>query len=282
MHNSSWIIVKRFIENNNNAKILKFLSEKELQLFDKAPLTTTENIPSLLFEDDFLKKIHYSWFVSIINELPTNIRPLFLGLFDEDNAKSLKKMIKTTSSKLELTNVANKFFQNYLISNLIGKNPLLPINFLPPSPLIYLLSLSKEELIKIIDFLSLYDLVFEMKHIVETKILKKIYSFLSPQQRDFIEKKANYKEPFSITRMGLDRWDGDEKTLKTILHKRGLIRFSKALSYQNSSFIWYMCHFLDIGRGQNILTFVKNKCSKDLSDAIIANILELTELLTKR
>jgi hypothetical protein len=123
------------------------------------------------------------------------------------------------------------------------------MDYLPPSPMNRLLNLSKRQIIGLIDLLSIYDLAIEVRQIVETKILKKLYSFLTDAERKLLKQIAARPEPFTPPKIGLERWNGEEDSLRHSLHKRGLSRLGLALSGQDPALIWYICHQLDIGRG---------------------------------
>ncbi len=191
-------------------------------------------------------------------------------------AKNLAKELLISSDWEELTEVATGYLRHVLIQSLLGpEDRLLPPEYIPDSPLKPLARLSKKELTRIIDFLSLYDLAADLRQIVETKILKKIYSLLSEEEKQFLKTAMAYKEHLVLARMGLDRWDGSEESFRTLLHRRGLSRLAAALSGQDPDLIWTICHQLDIGRGNALF----KQCTKEpihgVSDGIIKQIAEL-------
>ena len=53
----------------------------------------------------------------------------------------------------------------------------------------------------------------------------------------------------------------NKNTFRKNLHKFGLLRFSMALSLENVDLIWYICHYLDVGRG----SFILNELSKNMN-----------------
>jgi hypothetical protein len=159
---------------------------------------------------------------------------------------------------------------------LLGQHDrLVPIDYLPQTSLSFLLRLPKRELIALIDSLSIYDLAAEMRQIVETKILKKIYSFLSEEEKRLLKVAASHQEHFVLARMGLERWDGSEESFRHLLHRRGLARLGAALSGQDPDFIWTICHQLDIGRGTALFKLCAKEAIPNVTEAITKQIQEL-------
>jgi hypothetical protein len=135
--------------------------------------------------------------------------------------------------------------------------------------------MSKQQLVALIDSLSLIDLALELRQIVETKILKKIYSFLSEEEKKGLKRAAVISQSSPVTRLHLEKWDGTEKALRLKLHKRGIARLAAALSSQHPDFIWYICHQLDIGRGKALAKLSKGEVAPSNSMSIIHQIVEL-------
>jgi hypothetical protein len=229
-------------------RLLRHLPQSECKrLQNMEPAPPVKSMPAA---DDLLKQVHWSWFLPTLKSCLPQEQPLFLSVLTSASARALAGEIPCKLLKGEITFMGQSYLKEVLLNSLVGPHgQLLPINYLPLSPLNRLLQLSKLELIRLIDLLAMHDLIVEIRQIVETKILKKIYSFLSEDQRQFLKAVTARHELMSSQRTGLDRWDGSAKSLRHLLHKKGLARFSAALCGQNSSLAWYVCHRLDIGRG---------------------------------
>ncbi len=259
----------------------RFLPELERLRLEELPSFEEGVTPEGFTNGGILEQVHWSWFLPTLKTYPIKEQKLFLTALDPVAAQNLAHSLEISDFPQEMSQTGRSFLRQILLNSLLGtKDRLLPIDYLPPSPLKPLLRLSKKELTKLIDFLSLHDLAAEMRQIVETKILKKIYSFLSEDERKFFKQTmAHQKESFPMPRMGLDRWDGAEESFRHILHRRGITRLGIALSAQDPDFIWYICHQLDIGRG-NVL---HKLCGKEaaaglptgLTDLIIRQIEEI-------
>lgn len=224
-----------------------------------------------------LEQIHWSWFIPTLKTYSAREQKLFLSALSPRVAENLSEELGLPSPpKEDLRDIGASFLKMTLLSHLIGhQSRIIPPDYLPPSELNPLLRLTKKKLIRLIDFLSLYDLAAELRQIVETKILKKIYSLLSEEQKKFLKVAMTHKEPYPLPRLKLDKWDGSEDSLHLLLHKRGLARLGAALSTQDPDFTWYICHQLDIGRGNTLFKLCAAETNAHLSEGIVRQIEEL-------
>lgn len=260
MTRSREIVLKAFLNNSSRKdRLLSFLSEKEREYLSHLPDITIAESPPL----NLLDHVHWSWFVSVLEKINEKDQRYFLRQFPLDAQKSLSKVLGITPASDKTTPLANAFLKQELI-NSIQKEDHLPISFLPASPLNLLLQIEKKKLTKLIDYLSLYDLSREIRQIVETKILKKIYSFLTEDEKQFLKIAGTQKEPYVAAEIRLDRWDGTKKSFRLTLHKLGLARLAAALSGQDPDLIWYVCHQLDTGRGKALAKL----CTKERAPGV--------------
>jgi hypothetical protein len=273
------MVLKTLLSRNLPEKrkaLEKFLPENERILLGKLPGFSSELHLERFAGESVLEKVHWSWFLPTLKTYPEIEQKFFLSALTPYAAKNLAKSLTLSSFSQEISDVGRSYFRQILLNSLIGPHDrLLPPDYLPPTPLKPLLSLTKKELTRLIDFLSLHDLAAEIRQIVETKILKKIYSLLTEEERTFLKNAMAHKEHFILARMGLDRWDGSEEALRTLLHRRGLARFGSALSGQDPDFIWHVCHQLDIGRGTTLFKLCAKEPIHGVTDAIIKQVEEL-------
>lgn len=273
------MVLKAFLSRcppERKRELERFLPEGERLQLEKLPSFTEELTPEGFTNGGMLEKVHWSWFLPTLKTYTEGDQNHFLSALSPYAAKNLAKALGLSPGGQEMSEIAKLYFRQILLNSLLGPTDrLLPLDYLPPTPLKPLLNCSKKELVRIIDFLSLHDLAAELRQIVETKILKKIYSFLSEEERNFLKSAMTHKESFVLPRMGLDRWDGSEESLHLLLHRRGLMRLGAALSGQDPDFIWYICHQLDIGRGNALFKLCAKEAMHGVSDAIIRQIEEL-------
>jgi hypothetical protein len=273
------MVLKAFLsqcEPEKKRALERFLPEAEQILLKELPDLTTPISPEPFNHHKEIERVHWSWFLPTLKTYTEEEQKLFLSSLSLTSAKNLAKALEIQLSASEITPVAKSYLRQILLHSLISaNNRLLPVAYLPKTPLGFLLNLSKKELTHLIDFLSLYDLSAELRQIVETKILKKIYSFLSEEEKKFLKTITMNKDPFSLGRIGMDRWDGSEESFRQLLHRRGLIRLSTALSGQHLDFIWYVSHQLDIGRGAILFKLSQGPANQGVTDSIIRQIIEL-------
>lgn len=252
----------------------KFLPEKQRQLLEG--IDPLKGLIEQSEGEDLLEKVHWSWFLPTLKSYPEAEQKLFLSVFETHAAKNLARTLLLSNFAQEMAPIARTYLRELLLRSLLDPQELfLTAEHLPPSPINALLNFSKKELTHLIDLLSLYDLAAELRQIVETKILKKIYSLLTEEERNFLKNAMVHKEHFSLGKMGLDRWDGTEESLRLLLHRKGLARFGTALSGQNPHLIWYICHQLDIGRGNALFKLCMKEPIHGVSDMILRQIEEL-------
>jgi hypothetical protein len=244
-------VLKAFLTRSPQRSALeRFLPEHERQFLTELP-PCDETAPNpKLAEVGTLDEIHWSWLTPLIEGLSARDQKIYLNALDDHAAESIASSIGVSRTPEKLSGLAKEFLKKQLLELLVGKDgQIIPPDYLPASPLNRLALLGKKNLIRIINFLSLYDLSIEFRQIVETKILKKIYSFLSEEQRTLLQQITPSAEANPFGRLGLERWDETVESLRTLLHKRGLTRLGAALSGQEPDLVWILCHQLDIGRG---------------------------------
>jgi hypothetical protein len=259
-------------------RLLHFLPDDERgRIKNMAPFSRRIN-PEEFSNGALLEMVHWSWFLPTLKSYSPQEQYLFLAVLDASSARALASEIPCKLLKTDLAFLGRSYLRQLLLNSLVSRDAqLLPIDYLPSSPLNRLLKMTKTELIKLIDLLAMHDLAVEIRQIVETKILKKIYSFLSEGQRRFLKLTTARHEVMLQQKIGLDRWDGNEESLKHLLHKRGIARLGSALSGQDPSLAWYVCHRLDIGRGSALFKLCEEKKSGAAVDTAKRQVEELLE-----
>ncbi|MBX7066385.1 MAG: hypothetical protein K1X28_04060 [Parachlamydiales bacterium] len=278
MQSRSGLVLKAFLSRlppEMQQSLERFLPEKERHELDKLPLIEQEISLEKFYNGHILEKVHWSWLLPTLRLYSEAEQKLFLSALNPHAEKNLAKALTLSVGGEGVSEVGRAFLRKILLDSLMGpKDQMLPIPYLPHSKLSRLLNLTKKELTLLIDRLSLYDLAMELRQIVETKILKKIYSLLSEEEKTALKTIGSHKDPFVLGRLGIEKWDGSEESLRTLMHKRGLVRFGAGLSGQDPDFIWIICHQLDIGRGSALHKLCMNEPIHGVTDVIIAQIEE--------
>lgn len=258
------------------AQLLKFLNDKDRERIEQLPVAAEDMSIEKFSNGAMLERVHWSWFLPTLKSYPPQEQSLFLASLDEISAIALAAEIPCKLPQAPLTPTGRAYLRQVLFDSLVNTHDrLLPIHFLPPSPLNRILNFSKKELIHLIDLLSMHYLALEIRQIVETKILKKIYSFLTDGQRQFLKLVTAKHEIANQPKLGLDRWDGSQESLQYLLHRKGLAILGTALYGQDPSLGWYVCHLLDIGRGSALFKSIDQKASRQAVDLAAKQVEEL-------
>jgi hypothetical protein len=282
---SSFIVLNGFLQKHSAIDKKDLL--KPLSINTQEIINSTFSPPSPIDSNKFspkslLDEVHYSWFIDFLNPFTSKEQSLFISSFKDETKQKLKDHFKI-SKDIVVSPIALDFLKKKLFDQLIeNQKEILPQEYLPNSELHFLLDLSKYELSKLIDYLSLYDLALELPKIVNNEILNKINEYLSIEKKQFLQTKKNYKERFSFPKMKLEQAISSSKEFNILLHKRGLNRFAKALCQEHISLIWYICHKLDKGRGEILYNFCKDKEETEIIKSITFNIMELLPIIKKK
>lgn len=278
------MVLKAWLSGRSPAEqqaLERFLPEKERHLLQGFSPFETE-ITSEKYGTLGAHKVHWSWFIPTIKLYNARDQKLFISSLDTHSAEQLKSVLNLKTPLEPVTEMGKAYLQTQLMRSIAaGSEPVLPPEFLPASPLNCLLMLGKKELIRLINLLSLYDLSIELRQIVETKTLKKIYSFLNKEHQAALKTiSAKVPEAHPLPKMGLDReWDGTEEALHVLLHRRGLTRLGLALSGQHPDLIWTICHHLDIGRGGSLAKLCGKEPIAGMSETAVHQVIDSIHLL---
>ncbi len=239
--------------------------------------------PSLAFtwKQNLIEQTHYSWLVPPLQQIPSPLQDSVIAALSEQQATRLRPLFKAqqTSTPLALS------VRNFLIDQLYQKwNPqdVLPKDFLPQTSLTPLLGITKGEIVELIDFLALHDLGEALRHIVNTRNLKMVYSCLSPKKQQYLRICLHQKERVAATKLEIEKWNGDPKQFETMLHKRGMFRLGKAISGQHPQFLWHLTHILDTGRGAALSKYYQEDAIPNVTPHLIQQLLFVMNFLKKK
>jgi hypothetical protein len=275
------VMLNRFTKGSPET-VLSALPENEIKQVADLDLGMTDFAPAFSQPEDLIGKIHYSWLLPLIEKLPKETLPAII--------RSLPKELKTRISQhlnlKEADQPLAEFVKAYLLSMLFkqikGSEKVIPVPYLPETPLTPLGQWKKNELVELIEFLGLHDLAEEIRHVVAKKTLKNVYGCLSPKEQSYLKNCMTQKEKVTTPRLGLDKWSGNCDKLKAVLQTRGLVRLGKALSGENADFIWYLIHVLDTGRGQALLKYYAKTPIPGITPALSQQVVNLMNFLKKK
>lgn len=256
---------------------LKMLPEEEAQAVLSQNIRSDNLQPFLIQPEDLFKQLHYSWLMESIQQFPSHMQPyLVLSLPDEQSVQIRKQL--PVEDGLKLSPLVKTYFQN-LLAEKIHEQSHIPLELLPEFPLSSLATLSKNELQEVVDYLGLYDLADEVRRIVDTKGLKNIYAGLGSKQQQFLRHCLHQKEKLVSTRLNIDHWQGDNKELLKIIHKRGLIRLGQSLSGHPKEFVHHLSQTLDTGRGKLLIQFSSNPTPAPVAQILTSQVQSVLNFL---
>lgn len=240
------VLINRY-HPKEGAALLKFLPKEEQAAMSTIDIKSNDLRPMLQYPQNAIHGIHYSWIKPLIDAFPTRLQPIIMVTLTTQQLAGFK-----ASVEMRLSNFAKTFILNILCKQLkIHEH--LPTDYLPENELSPLALWTKQQLMDLIDFLGLYDLASEVRHIVNRNHLKNIYACLTPKQFHYLKVCLHHKEQVTSPRLDIDPSKQDCPKLKQAIHRRGLSRLAKSLCGQHADFVWTIAHILDTGRGSILL-----------------------------
>ncbi len=237
------VFINRFSQSGAHP-LVDFLPKEDKETIQAIEIHST-SIEPLLKKN--LNRIHYSWLQPFIQKTPPHLQHVFLACLSSEQQST-----PSNHSSLKTTPLAKQFILDQLFEELkVGDH--LPLEFLPENEFLILAEWTKKQLTDLGDYLGLFDLASEVRHIVNRNYLNNIYQCLSPMQLHYLKICLRQKEQLSFPKMGFDPTKEDCPKLKQMIHRRGLLRLGKALCGQHPDFIWHIAHRLDRGRGTILL-----------------------------
>ncbi|MCH9630960.1 MAG: hypothetical protein S4CHLAM37_09710 [Chlamydiia bacterium] len=281
MKEIDWYIFKDFLDcadEEKKSKLIQHLADEEKEEVlstPQLPLHPSKGLPNF---SERLASIHYSWLTPLLEKMYDEDRYLFISVLSEKQQEKLYKYFDLTKDVDTLSDIGKEYISSKLYHYFVKKHQnIIPIECLPDDPLNDLLDLTRNELLHLVDHLSMHDLSIEMKTMIDASHFMKIESLLTFEQKQYLRKLGKSIEPIAFKPIGLNHWDGDEKLLKKILHQRGLNRLSKALSASHISLLWHLSHKLDMGRASIVKTLFKELKNKKAQQILVSQVCELIE-----
>lgn len=231
--------------------------EEYNQAFLKSFDEKTHPFSFLYQEERTLSLIHYSWLVDPLKSFSSFKRREIIKTLSEPQKKGLSSIFN------EKIKAPPSPFSYYLKKHLFSSLDITshtPIEHLPKTPQNALLNLSKETLVKVIEYLSLYDLAIEIKTVIAKEQLTDIFSILSKDQQNFLKNCMQKKDRYTKPKMNLSKVDikKSKEGILRELHLRGLFRLSGSIAHLHKDFIWTLSRILDVGRGSKLLKIVSS------------------------
>ncbi|NGX42754.1 MAG: hypothetical protein K940chlam7_01041 [Chlamydiae bacterium] len=274
------LLLNRYHEGTTES-VLKGLPEEERRKVLDLPLVSKDVLPALRQPIEAMQHVHYSWLIPQLQSISKRKLRLVISILPEHLATKLCDTLKMTSKPLTLSTPMRSFLRSQL-HNAIEFNDVLPVEYLPATEMTRVAKLRKRELVDLIDYLGLYDLAEEIKHIVDRKLLKSLYECLSKKKHIFLRECLHQREKLVTQRLQLEHWDGDCQKLAKLLHHRGMVRLGYALSGQHPDLLWHITHILDTGRGEKLSRYYHKEGIPGVTQALKKQVQIVLKEFNKR
>lgn len=280
MKTAALMVCKGFLDRyppETQAGLIQLLPQKEqLDLGELPPLMPLkgENI-----EWDLIDRIHYSWIAPYLRTLTENEIRIFLAALSEPQVRGLEKVLGLRDHLPHLTSTVKTYVRRLLFEMVTQNQELIPYAFLPDHPLNVLLEIPSSTLEKSVNFLGLHDLSFEMKQIISTAELKRIFAALPKREGEYLNTLMLHREPLVFKRLFLEKWDGSKEQLMKILEERGLYRLKLALHGADPSLVWYLTRRLEMHQGTTMLKYEERPTHARAEQILIDQIQKILSFL---
>jgi hypothetical protein len=275
----SSVFLENFVQQlHGNKELLRFLSDQwnKTDTSLRRPLKPTE----FLSPKRELTHIHFSWFLSYLSTLPKESVQPFLSVMTPTQAQGISKQLGVPVKPVKLPYCSRLFLLSVLKKELKIK-PSYPDYLLPPTPLSSLLDISWKHLIYLVDFLSVYDLVYEMKQIIDKKQILQIKDSLTKDQQKFFDFASKTPVKWYPPKLGLATWNGSKQALRSLLHQRGLKRLAYGIKHLDELTKWHLIHRLDVGRAKVIQQGLKEKIDEKVLPLFAQQVEKVLEIINK-
>ncbi len=203
--NASWVLLDRMVEQKS--PLLKKYIDRKLRV----------PAPQGPFVADTFNRM------SLFEKMDSSHFETFLPSSNKKDVLTFKTLLKNSEPSF-----LKSFLLNTAEQALYSNYALLPYAYLEDFQSSDILELSAAKLQRLILLLAMYDLKFTLKVIIDQKMLAKIFKFLPPECKQFLDFLQTEKDRIEFKKIPLDTWDEKSETLLSLLYLRGLNRLAKA------------------------------------------------------
>lgn len=274
----SWIttssLSKQFFTEEEQKKLHHYFSSSDLShlLQSKTIFRISHIAPQY---SEILSRIHYSWLLPILQNLPEPEQKLFLSVVPVELSTKLTFLLSCGSQDSSVPPIMQEFARTYLIKELLQGISYLSLETLPQHPLNRLLELPSKNLKELITTLGLHDLAIEMKKLIRSSILKHLQESLSPNEWLYIRKLQNKGENIQLSSLHLDKWNGETSALRRLIFMCGINRLAKALYPCHHLLLWNISHRLNKTVHSSLYALHTDIKNKRIKEKLVHDILEL-------
>ncbi|NGX27793.1 MAG: hypothetical protein K940chlam6_01731, partial [Chlamydiae bacterium] len=201
-------LLARF-HSSQGKEYYRYLSAQNREAVAQLPTPEDLSLPILFQSDGWMQSIHYSWFVSFLQTWPPKF---LLSILPQKQADGAAKTLEEIPEIQPLSRLMRTYLSHYLKDQMQDPQ-ILPENFLPSSPLNGLLSLTRPQIMHLIDLLGVHDLAADLRQVVDKSLLNKIYQALTQEQLRFLHYCSKQTMAWVPPKLNIAGWDGEKKSL---------------------------------------------------------------------
>lgn len=266
------VLLNRYQSHDTQA-FLSFFSKEEIEKITSLQISSTDMSPILGQPGTVMSRIHYSWLQPLIASFPEVLREVMIASLTPEQIVGFQR------SSLPKVSSCTKNFLLSRLYNLLEMDKHLPIEYLPQTELTSLVYLKKQDLMNLIDFLGLHDLASEVRKIVDRNQLMNVYACLNDKQTQYLKMCLNQKEQLTVQKLGINFDQQNCSLLMQMVHKRGIVRLSRAFFGEPEDLLWHMAHILDSGRGNILLKEHQSRVRFKITDVLKEQVITTLNFL---
>lgn len=247
------LLLNRYFTGKQD-QLAKIMPKEEWDELQQANFPHKDPHLMLFQPKEWLSSIDSSWIIPTLSTLPSELQAVYKKAFP----KELDEQQADGESITCFNEPLREFLLEYLHKRWSEKETT-PKELLPSGELSPLLNFNRQELLEIIDLLAMYDLVEEMRQIVDKKLLQSVLQHLSSTQQHYLRVLLRQKSRQQQSTLSVRELIREGKKFSQSLHKFGLQRLALALSGQNDDFVWHLLHILDFNRAKFLMPLIQKE-----------------------
>ncbi len=254
MHEQNGSIFLRLLLNRFNTdkpeQLAQIVPKEDHEALSPTYIANNDPRLMLFLPQSWLSSIDSSWLKPCVEKMSKPLQEVY--------AKAFPKQFGKSEAKSAYNDTVQDFLITYLHS-VCSEKEVTPKVLLPTWELSPLLDLSRTELLEIVDLLAMYDLVEDMRQIVDKKLLTSILQYLTHEQQHYLRlllRQKSSKKPSSLSIRELLK---EGKKFPQTLHKLGLQKLAFAISGASKDFCWHILHILDLPRAKFLQNHIKEE-----------------------
>ena len=276
------ILINRF-HPGGAAVLAPYLFEEEAKVFEAHQTTANDWAEATGFGDKSLQQVHYSHLAPAVLKLDPKWQPYALAALPTSVSIGCQRLLGQTAVEPAPNRFIASVLRQKVQSTFQNESNHKSLSTLELSELASkLMSLSKKELVQLVDLFAMQDVAEDIRNIVDKAKLKKVYHELSQAQQDYLKVCLHQVDRLPAPKIGLENWDGDSDKLAKLLHRRGLSRLAKALFDVSADEVWHISCKFDTGRSKALAKYIPEEQAATVTESLQKHLSKLLDFMANR